>query len=67
MNNVALYLVYIDNIFESLSIFGGRMHSGCYNSSIYADDFIFLAPSVTEAAVKVCCVELESTNLKLNI
>jgi hypothetical protein len=63
-----LFCVYVDNILNSLSGYGCKMHSVSYGSFMYADDLILLAPSVAElnAMVKVCCNELESINLKLN-
>ena len=63
-----LFCVYVDNILNSLSNYGCRMHSLSYGSYMYADDLILIAPTVAElqTMINVCCNELEAINLKLN-
>lgn len=69
MLSPTLFSIYVDSILSNLSNYGCSINGICCSSFFYADDLILLSPSVAELQrmLDVCCQELESINLKLNV
>ena len=59
----------MDDVLNKLKSYGGMFHGFSTSAIMYADDLVLLSPSIYELQlmVNVCCNELNSLDLRINL